>query len=336
MKKSLLFTLTMFFAFFTFANDTYFFRSGGNLIPTNEKDTNIQMRSEVITFTLEEKYYKINVDFDFYNDGDEVTLSIGFPFFQVGIGGHGKIYDFECWTNGVKTDYSDEPITQDWSIYVLDENKLENAYVRDITFPANSLTKTRVSYKSDYGLETDGYLANYLYGTGSTWQNSIGQITIKVINNSPYDYPKEISMGGSSAYNGKSILKNFNRISDNEYEAVFYEVEPKYTDIIQILNSDILNDVGPKSFPAYFNYNKKSLNKNLLMWYTKAQLRLIRNTIYALHGYNFKSPDLKEFFSKRGKYWYPEYEINPNFTEDDLSQVEKDNIRLLLEEEKKR
>ena len=64
---------------------------------------------------------------------------------------------------------------------------------------------------------------------------------------------------------------------------------------------------------------------------------VVRNTIYALHGYIFKSPDLIEYFSGEWvKNWATPYTPNPNFTEDDLSQIEKNNIKAILEEEQSR
>ena len=58
-----------------------------------------------------------------------------------------------------------------------------------------------------------------------------------------------------------------------------------------------------------------------LFWYTKPQLRILRNTIYALHGYDFKSEDLKELFISWGKNWSPSYKVNPNFSEEELSEL---------------
>ena len=97
-----------------------------------------------------------------------------------------------------------------------------------------------------------------------------------------------------------------------------------------------MNNDGPRFFPAYFQFNKKVVAKSEFKWYTKEQLRLVRNAIYALHGYNFQSVDLREYFNSVGKYWNPPYEINPNFSESDLSYYEKTNIQNLLEEENKR
>jgi len=45
---------------------------------------------------------------------------------------------------------------------------------------------------------------------------------------------------------------------------------------------------------------------------------------------------LEEYFTKVGKYWNPPYKVNPDFSEDELTEIEKANIKNLLEEEKRR
>ena len=331
MKKKFILLMILCFAFaFAFGNDTYFYVSGGNLIPTEEKDVSIEMKYEVITIVLESGYYEVTVDFSFYNYGDTVNLLVGFPYFEVGAGGHGKIYDFKCWTNGELKDYSDVPLVRSFSNINYDEPELKNAYTRTITFPGNAMTNTRVQYKSEYGRDTGEYIIKYLYGTGSSWQGYIGEITLILENNLPYDYPASFVLP-----EGKRT--EFKRVKDNKWEARFYNVEPEYTDCITIYTEDLLHDNGPKGFPLYgYRFCDKKATTESLFWYTKPQLRILRNTIYALHGYDFKSEDLKELFTKWGEYWYPSYKVNPKFSEDELSEIEKYNIQLIYAEENRR
>lgn len=316
-----------------FANDTFFFMAGGNLIPATEKDIDIEMRDEIIILNLEDKYCEVTVEFKFYNSGKDIDLNVGFPFFEKGIGGRGKIYDFRCWTNDVETDYSDKAIEHEWQA----SEKLDNAYVRTIHFPARQFTCTKVNYKTTYGESAPYYsTANYLYGTGSSWKGSIGKITLRITNNMKYRMPSMITMGDAIKDN-KRIKNEFKKISDNTFEAFFFNVEPEnYTDVFYIELGSILFDDGPKKFPRYFPYDDIAITTDDMKWYRKDQLRILRNTIYALHGYTFKSNDLREFFQKYGKDWYPPYEENPNFSENMLSEIEKQNINAILAEENKR
>lgn len=125
MKKYCLCLVLVVFANFMFANDTFFFMSAGQLIPTEEKNIEVEMQEEIINIVLEKKYYEVTVDFFFYNHGDSVDLEIGFPFFCTGLQGSGKISDFKCWTNDVETSYADYPIEKKWA----KDTDLENAYL---------------------------------------------------------------------------------------------------------------------------------------------------------------------------------------------------------------
>ena len=61
----------------------------------------------------------------------------------------------------------------------------------------------------------------------------------------------------------------------------------------------------------------------------KSDLRIIRNTIYARHGYSFKNRPLRVFFDSQS--WY--IPVYSDITKE-LSQTELDNIQLLLRYEK--
>jgi len=70
---------------------------------------------------------------------------------------------------------------------------------------------------------------------------------------------------------------------------------------------------------------KKSEVENL----KKGDLTIIRNTIYARHGYSFKNPTLRVFFDAQN--WY--IPVHTNIKED-FTDLEKKNIQLLLKYEK--
>lgn len=57
---------------------------------------------------------------------------------------------------------------------------------------------------------------------------------------------------------------------------------------------------------------------------SKEQLRIMRNWIYARHGYIFKSQDLTEYFSN-----FPWYEPTSRNVESQLNKTERDNISLI-------
>jgi hypothetical protein len=61
---------------------------------------------------------------------------------------------------------------------------------------------------------------------------------------------------------------------------------------------------------------------------SKAELRVMRNEVYAHHGRVFQSGDLHDYFSLK-----PWYQQNPNYTDGLLSDVDKENIRVIQEYE---
>ncbi|MCQ2578381.1 MAG: YARHG domain-containing protein [Treponema sp.] len=342
MKKFLILLMCLLasMSFSLFANDTYFYMAGGQLVPTKEGQVDIEMKEEVINIVLEKNYYEVTVDFSFYNNGAKKTLEIGFPFFCEGLGGSGTISDFRCWTNDKETSFADYPLEKKWNTN--EYTDLENAFVRTIEFPAKKVTKTKITYKSTYGREAPSYsMAKYLYGTGSSWKNAIGKMTIRIKNNLQYR-----SINGIELPECDSIKI----VDENTWEIICTNIEPKkYTDCITVILGDVFGDDGPRIIQkdSFFASRVKLSSKGLL-WYTKSQLRLVRNAIYAFHGYPFKSQDLIELFEEEmadygwygrdyvdGK-WVGKYPLDKNFSENKLSDIEKFNVKLILEEENKR
>ncbi|OFX87869.1 MAG: hypothetical protein A2W99_03800 [Bacteroidetes bacterium GWF2_33_16] len=74
----------------------------------------------------------------------------------------------------------------------------------------------------------------------------------------------------------------------------------------------------------------RKFGKYDLGWRKPEELRLMRNEIFAAHGYIFSSPDLKEHFESTE--WYIPKSKNVN---DKLTEIEKYNINLISEQEKK-
>lgn len=76
-------------------------------------------------------------------------------------------------------------------------------------------------------------------------------------------------------------------------------------------------------------YEKNTfINANYLY---KSMLRIMRNEIYARHGYNFASAGLKKYFSKQK--WYKPVKSN---SEVKLSEVEQYNVDIIKMIENKR
>jgi hypothetical protein len=83
--------------------------------------------------------------------------------------------------------------------------------------------------------------------------------------------------------------------------------------------------------PAIYEINasNRRLSKSEVENLKKGDLTIIRNTIYARHGYSFKNRPLRVFFDAQPWYIPVHTDIRTDFT-----AIEKDNIKLLLTYEK--
>ncbi|MNV77054.1 hypothetical protein D3C71_1704460 [compost metagenome] len=111
-------------------------------------------------------------------------------------------------------------------------------------------------------------------------------------------------------------------INEKRKEETDVDGDSTYTYIIQYYRS---------ASPAVFTVNasKQKLTEKDLKNLKKLDLEIIRNTIFARHGYAFTKPSIRQFFEPVD--WY--VPISKDVTAD-LSPLEKDNIALLTRFEK--
>jgi hypothetical protein len=67
-----------------------------------------------------------------------------------------------------------------------------------------------------------------------------------------------------------------------------------------------------------------TIDKFTLYSFSDSEMRILRNALFARHGYIFKSKDLKEFFSHRS--WY-----KPLLKDIQLSDIDKHNLDFIME-----
>lgn len=111
----------------------------------------------------------------------------------------------------------------------------------------------------------------------------------------------------------------------------FYEYNPrtcKYELNESVGKEQIAKAVIPDDFFAYDGLKFSALGSKLssadLEKLSKAQLRLMRNAVYARHGRTFKSTDLQSLWE-----CYAWYKKNPAYSDDLLTDIDKYNIRLI-------
>jgi hypothetical protein len=97
--------------------------------------------------------------------------------------------------------------------------------------------------------------------------------------------------------------------------AQLYEKNPRFPDKVESLTEDVTK----------FNASKKELTKKDVQNLYKGDLEIIRNTIYARHGYSFKNRRLRFIFDQFVPWYMP---LNTDIRSD-LTELEKKNIELI-------
>jgi hypothetical protein len=326
MKKILLILFCFQLTIRLFSNDYYFYYVvGGNVIPAENNSTNVEMKEEIITIELFDDYYKVTVDFFFYNNGENENLLVGFPYSSSSNnnGGSGSIYNFSTWINDAPVEHSNKPIDMKWSNYK--ESNVDYVFTKNVLFLSHETTKTKVEYNAKYG--RNGHeIAAYLYGSGRGWYKDIGKIKI-IINNNTDKWIYGITAG-------KIEIRNYFQWKDENIEIILNNIEPEINDIIEIKFNYPMFDFGPKIFPYSFPYRTSVIDKEVLSFFSKSQLRILRNLYYAFYGYNFQDVSLKNYYLN---YFQrePWYKTNVSFSENMITETERTNINIILEEERK-
>ena len=115
-----------------------------------------------------------------------------------------------------------------------------------------------------------------------------------------------------------------------ESEIVKKSVYKAGKDDVRRLFSEIADSFRNKFLDCEEKYDMTMLSRfcELLPAFTKGQLRILRNTIYANHGYTFKAADLNEIFKKCG--WY---EVDRYFREYEFTEKERVYLTLIKQAE---
>lgn len=106
-----------------------------------------------------------------------------------------------------------------------------------------------------------------------------------------------------------------NELPENVQWAELYGINPKFPDKVESLTSDVVK----------YNGSVKELKKEDLQNLYKGDLEIIRNAIYARHGYSFKTRRIRFIFDQ----FVPWYMPVSTDVRNDLTELEKKNIDLI-------
>jgi hypothetical protein len=199
---------------------------GSSVEVIDNENTNIIMRDEKINITLHKDYYEVTVIFDFYNNGADEIVLLGFPVKTV-IQDYdkewAKLIDFKSYINeNLLSEYTIKEETLTNGLYIT----TTAWYLREVLFPENSHTYSRVTHRAPYNKSGFFKNAGYIYGTGINWKERIGKMTINI------NHGDDIII--DSILFGKDKQFNFIWESNGKYKYEIENIEPETTDQIRI------------------------------------------------------------------------------------------------------
>jgi hypothetical protein len=135
---------------------------------------------------------------------------------------------------------------------------------------------------------------------------------------SEYDTPVEvISFGNHIYYYERKFRKLFLYDTKDEDDDSFQKGKLLYT----LLLTDTTEEKSPGLFGDYTFASRIPLTDDIVFPYSKEELKMIRNEIYARHGYIFSNPVVKKYFE--AKSWYKPTQPDVSGL---LSEIERLNI----------
>lgn len=260
-----------------------------------------------------------NHESDIEIQNETIEMETGFPQFENVNTSNRIIYDFDIsYSDGTEIPYTFVPANNQ-----IDEDlNITGWYKKKIKFNGFDTTKIGINYKSKYSDIGFYKTVNYLLGTGNTWSNSISTLEIEIVNYADI-WINEVTIANTHEYDYRFIKDNHYRISKHDYE-------PNLSDQLVIKIARFEKYLTPPySILGEFILEQEYINNQWLYFLTKGQLRILRNSIYAYHGYIFKSLDLNALFSNvKG------YTPNKYFSESEFNECEKENIKTISNYEK--
>jgi hypothetical protein len=292
---------------------------GGTVCSRDPGETEVELVSETLRIYLYSEEYVADASFVFRNIGPMAHHQLGFPQFDYGTELVSKLRDFRTWVNGqpvravqIPSEPGSHPQIRSW-------------FVKEVSFPQGVLTTTRVRYRSNYGRDRLLRTVEYLYGTGHTWRDSIGQIRVQVFNSDGIWVDAYSFVG--------NVNSAFFSLDGSDFEIITADVEPEAKDQFRLILERIpwwLSD-APCAPERDWIFDRIVVKEAYLRLLTLRQLRIFRNTFYARHGFDFGRGDLGRFFGQ-----YRWYRPRTKGAEGLLTPIEQQNVELIVAEEQRR
>ena len=290
------------------ANDAFLGSRGGNVFPIIRNES-IRMVKEEIKVVMEKDSCRVYCRFWFKNLGTKVeNVFMGFPDYFEDIGQvSNPLRGFTCAVNGQMKEV--EKRTQTIEIdKIPDLKSYEKWFCWNVKFKPGETILVENNYNGDLGGSAEGTCSfSYLIGTAQTWSSTIANG--KVI----FDYSKIASKAfmDTTFYSDRTLPKGLERYIYNDSTVFSYNnYLPKWNETLVVTLLCFWKcPYGElqKGLTEYPFRNNRFKYQNI----SKQTLRLMRNEVFARHGYVFKDIELQSYFSTQN--WYkPDSNFNPN------------------------
>lgn len=285
------------------ANDAFMGSKNGNIFP--DKSHQIQMVKERIYITLYRDSCVVNCKFWFYNHDFVENVEVGFPDFTENPAYTSpRLRNFTAIVNGVPVKVGKAVLEKQYT----DQTKYTDVwFIWRVTFAGKDTTIIENNYTGSWGGTYFSKLFSYTIGTGRTWHDKIvdGQVI--------FDHSGLVSSSfiKSSNFKNKQI-KMLRKPGKIIYRFKNYQPYASDTFGVEVL--------------SYWDFAmEESFEAELEAWInSKAEARLMRNEIFARHGYIFKDATLKTYFEKQS--WY---QPRLDFSSDLLNDKELKAVELI-------
>ncbi|MFB6356341.1 MAG: YARHG domain-containing protein, partial [bacterium] len=294
------------------ANSSILSGSGGSLVPL--KETNLSLQRENLQVSIGDRA-KINVTFIVNNPGGPESTTLGFVAKKGSEGGEyfqPKISQFQTTVNGEQVPHK----TTDLKNSKFNELGLDFYYPLAVYYSkvdlkpgTNTIThQYKLSAGSKYLVTSHEYY-EYILTTAKLWKGgSVGEFNLTIDVSEP---GKTVSVPASLSKNNSGEWSGPTRCENNESDKkTFYlkdgnlRYHAKNFTPSQELKIDVFrNPLNPHStFPLNYGPFYQDSPAELRSKFSQQQLRILRNSFFALEGYKFNSNDLNQYFNNQC--WY--------------------------------
>lgn len=331
-------TTLMFIFVFTaniVANDTLVISNGDTIHPIDETLIKIERENLSISYNNLKGCWDVEVDFIFNNPTDEVIKEkIAFVNESVPYKDYNyKIMGFTTLINGVKLPFHRKEEERKEEL----PDGITEYFISDIVFQPG-FTKVYHTY-SYFGILGTFRGFYYVLTSAKTWNGPIKYFSLEI------ELPKDVILFSYSG-NINDPEQDINLIPYGQYKELegdiffkrggFFATKTNYlpkknlwVEIYHLIPYLYQNSVIKGKKISMYNLLYEEIKESAIANMKKRDLRILRNTIYAWHGFKFKDEELDKYYSK--KLWYFPQESK----EIQLTNIQEKNVKLILKQEKK-